>query len=70
MCWIIFCSTWVICGVLAYGGTVADFYEELGADDTVTRSLALMMAISGYIGFVVVLFCSSFFRHGFQWRRK
>jgi hypothetical protein len=67
---------WYACGMLAYGITYAFFQREFPriADENrqIDRRIALLMAVCGPLGLIMVSFSGAFkhgrLKHGFKWR--
>lgn len=59
-------AAWIVCGVLAYGITFADFQAK--APEQGHHEFAIVMASGGPVGLLVSLVASDYAKHGLQWR--
>jgi len=69
MNWIVVVAAWIVCGIAAWGITVADWLAEF-ENDTVrdVSGLAAGMVLLGPVGLVVSLIASNFCQHGWRLR--
>ena len=58
---------WVLCGVMAYGITLASLHDIVGKTDGGNRAIALCFALSGPLGLACALFYSDLAEHGVRW---
>jgi len=72
MLFVILLASWVVCGVFAYGITLAYFQGEfpLSAREHYTKDIntAVFFGLSGIVGFAISFFLSGCAKHGLKFR--
>lgn len=69
---IIFIAVWIVCGILAYGITFADFsFESLGYEKLFKRTdikISVFFGLLGPIGLIAILSFTNFAEHGIKFK--
>ena len=71
--WILLAVGWIVCGVPAYGLTLAYFHrefpQEANESDAIVFSFAVLIGALGPAGLIITFIKSSWGKHGLMWRQ-